>query len=169
MVGLDGSLVTAAVCGLAGNRPYQFAVQAGNAGGWGPVGPASSPAFVWRPLAPGKPVPEPLRRRWGAGHAMGMYSNPGFSANRPHAMEPPEGLIGRNIEHARPGWHQAWARVRLRGQLWRSSSGGAIRVVGEIRPRGGSPKIRPDVVSQGSWFDETRCRLMPNLAPPRQS
>ena len=53
VISTDGHVVTAAVSTLQGNQACQFAVQAFGPGGWGPLGPASSAAFVWRPVAPG--------------------------------------------------------------------------------------------------------------------
>eukprot|EP00747_Dinoflagellata_sp_TGD_P100028 gnl/TRDRNA2_/TRDRNA2_167918_c1_seq1.p1 gnl/TRDRNA2_/TRDRNA2_167918_c1~~gnl/TRDRNA2_/TRDRNA2_167918_c1_seq1.p1 ORF type:complete len:516 (-),score=53.53 gnl/TRDRNA2_/TRDRNA2_167918_c1_seq1:24-1571(-) len=55
VMGCDHDVITAAAIGFDGNRECQFAVQARNAGGWGPLGPSSAPIFVWRPGPPGRP------------------------------------------------------------------------------------------------------------------
>lgn len=55
VVGADNDVITAAAVGFKANRQCQFAVQAYNAGGWGPLGPSSPPVYVWRPVAPGRP------------------------------------------------------------------------------------------------------------------
>lgn len=55
VVGSDGNVITATAAGLQASGEYQFAVQACNAGGWGPLGLSSPPALIWRPCAPGRP------------------------------------------------------------------------------------------------------------------
>mmetsp|Transcript_71399 Transcript_71399/g.222710 ORF Transcript_71399/g.222710 Transcript_71399/m.222710 type:complete len:466 (+) Transcript_71399:1-1398(+) len=60
VVVVDGSVVMAAAGSLPGNCEYQFAVQAYNDGGWGPVGASSPPIYVWRPAAPGRPSATPM-------------------------------------------------------------------------------------------------------------
>jgi len=66
VLGTDGAVVTAVVAGLEGGQEYQFSVQASNASGWGPLGQASAPTLVWRPLPPGRPRLLRLNRETGA-------------------------------------------------------------------------------------------------------